>query len=100
MIEAGGSNSVMFQWIAPWIREGDDSRGRGKLWMGQNVLEAYRGMAQAAGAPTEMADAVSRVIAGVVGAGHGERYLPTLPGILALMAGAPFRNLDGSELER
>lgn len=100
MIEAGGSNSVMFQWIAPWIREGDDSRGRGKLWMGQNVLETYRGMAQAAGAPTELADAVSRVIAGVVGAGHGERYLPTLPGILALMAGAPFRNLDGSELER
>jgi hypothetical protein len=63
MIEAGGANSVMFSWIAPWIREGDDSRGRGKLWMGQNVLETYRGMAKEAGAPTEMADAVSRSIA-------------------------------------
>jgi hypothetical protein len=34
----------------------------------------------------------------VVEAGHGERYLPTLPGIMALMAGAPIRNLDGSDL--
>lgn len=92
VIEAGGSNSVMFSWIAPWIREGDDSRGRGKLWMGQNVLETYRGIAKAAGAPTEMADAVSRVIAAVVAGGHGERFLPTLPGILAQMAGAPFRD--------
>ena len=95
VIEAGGSNSVMFSWIAPWIRAGDDSHGRGKLWMGRNVLETYRGMAQAAGAPTELADAVSRTIAGVVAAGHGERFLPALPGILALMAGAPFRDLDG-----
>ncbi len=95
VIEAGGSNSVMFSWIAPWIRAGDDSHGRGKLWMGRNVLETYRGMAQAAGAPTELADAVSRTIAGVVAAGLGERFLPALPGILALMAGAPFRDLDG-----
>jgi 3-hydroxyisobutyrate dehydrogenase-like beta-hydroxyacid dehydrogenase len=92
VIEAGGSNSVMFSWIAPWIREGDDSRGRGRLGMGQNVLETYRGIAHAAGAPTEMADAVSRVIAAVVAGGHGERFIPTLPGILAQMAGAPFRD--------
>lgn len=97
VIEAGGSNSVMFSWIVPWIREGDDSLGRGKLWMGRNVLETYRAMAKDAGAPTELADAVSRVIAGVVAAGHGERYVPTLPGILASMAGVPFRNLDGGD---
>ena len=95
VIEAGGSNSVMFSWIAPWIRAGDDSHGRGKLWMGQNVLETYRALAHAVGAPTGMADAVSRTIATVVDAGHGERFLPTLPGILAQMAGAPFRDLDG-----
>ncbi len=100
VIEAGGSNSVMFSWIAPWIRAGDDSRGRGKLWMGQNVLETYRGLAHEAGAPSEMADAVSRVVGGVVAAGHGERFLPTLPGILAEMAGAPFRGLDGSDLDQ
>ena len=41
MIEAGGSNSVMFQWIKPWILEGDDSRGRGRLAAGEGVLRAY-----------------------------------------------------------
>ena len=35
MIEAGGSNSVMFQWIKPWILEGDDGRGRGRLGNGR-----------------------------------------------------------------
>jgi len=94
VIEAGGSNSVMFSWIVPWIRAGDDSLGRGRLGMGQGVLETYRTMAQAAGAPTEMADAASRTIAGIVAAGHGERFVPTLPGIMAAMAGAPFRELD------
>ena len=59
------------------------------------MLETYRAMAKEAGAPTGMADAVSQVVAGVVEAGHGERFLPALPGILALMAGAPFRALDG-----
>jgi 3-hydroxyisobutyrate dehydrogenase-like beta-hydroxyacid dehydrogenase len=92
VIEAGGSNSVMFSWIAPWIRAGDDSRGRGRLGMARNVLETYRGIARDAGAPTEMADAVSRVIAAVVAGGHGESFIPTLPGILAQMAGAPFRD--------
>lgn len=95
VIEAGGSNSVMFSWIAPWIREGDDSLGRGRLRMGQGVLETYRAMAKEAGAPTELADAVSRTIAAVVAAGHGERFVPTLPGIMAAMAGVPFRELDG-----
>ena len=94
VIEAGGSNSVMFSWIVPWIREGDDSLGRGRLGMGQGVLETYRAMAKAAGAPSEMADAASRTIAAVVAAGHGERFVPTLPGIMAAMAGVPFRALD------
>ncbi len=94
VIEAGGSNSVMFSWIAPWIRAGDDSLGRGRLGMGQGVLEAYRSLAHQSGAPTAMVDAASRTIAAIVAAGHGARFVPTLPGIMAEMAGAPFRALD------
>ena len=93
MIEAGGSNSVMFQWIKPWILEGDDSRGRGRLAAGEKVLQAYIDMAKAGGAPTLMADAASEVLARVLAAGHGDRYLPRLPGVLAHMAGTPFREL-------
>lgn len=94
MIEAGGSNSTMFQWISPWIREGDDSRGRGRLAAGTQVHETYRAVANAAGASTPMADAVSSVMREVLAAGHGDRFIPTLPGILAARAGAPIRPLD------
>jgi 3-hydroxyisobutyrate dehydrogenase-like beta-hydroxyacid dehydrogenase len=94
MIEAGGSNSVMFQWIKPWILEGDDSRGRGRLAAGKGVLEAFRAVAAEVGAHSAMADAASVVLERALAAGHGERYLPRLPGILAEMAGAPFRDLD------
>jgi hypothetical protein len=34
------------------------------------------------------------VVGQVLAAGHGGRYLPTLPGILAQMAGAPIRELN------
>jgi 3-hydroxyisobutyrate dehydrogenase-like beta-hydroxyacid dehydrogenase len=94
MIEAGGSNSVMFQWIKPWILDGDDSFGRGRLASGEKVLQSYIDLAKAGGAPTVMADAASRVLAGVLESGHGDRYLPRLPGVLAAMAGAPFRDLE------
>lgn len=94
MIEAGGSNSVMFQWIKPWILDGDDSRGRGRLVNGMGVLEQYMELAKAGGAPTAMADAAHAVLTRVLAAGHGDRYLPRLPGIMAAMAGAGFRSLD------
>lgn len=94
MIEAGGSNSVMFQWIKPWILEGDDSRGRGRLGNGVGVLDAYRRMAADAGVGMDMAEATRAVLERVLQAGHGDRYLPRLPGILADMNGAPFRPYD------
>lgn len=94
MIEAGGSNSTMFQWLKPWILEGDDSRGRGRLANAVGVLDAYRTLSAAADAPTDMADAARGVLDRVLAAGHGERYIPRLPGILAAMAGAGFRPLD------
>jgi 3-hydroxyisobutyrate dehydrogenase-like beta-hydroxyacid dehydrogenase len=94
MIEAGGANSTMFQWLLPWIREGDDSRGKGRLSAGGTVLEAYRSLAKDGGAPTVLADAVANLLGQVLGAGHGERSIPMLPGVLAQIAGAPFRPLD------
>ncbi len=94
MIEAGGSNSTMFQWIKPWITDGDDSRGRGRIAAGAGVLEAYRAAAHAGGAPTALADTVSTILADLLAAGHGELSIPHLPGILAEMAGAGFRKLD------
>lgn len=94
MIEAGGSNSTMFQWIKPWILDGDDRSGRGRLVNGVGVLDAYRKQAEAAGVPMDMAEAARGVLERVLAAGHGDRYLPRLPGILAEMTAAGFRDLD------
>ena len=91
MIEAGGSNSTMFQWIKPWILEGDDNLGRGRLAGGKSVLDAYRAAAQAGGAPTVLADAAAGIVEAILAAGHGGAFVPHLPGIMAAMAGAPFR---------
>ena len=94
MIEAGGSNSTMFQWLKPWILQGDDSRGRGVLKNGMGVLEAYMRLAKDNQAPTTMADAAHDALTDVLNAGHGHRYIPRLPGIMAAMAGASFRSLE------
>ena len=44
--------------------------------------------------PTTMADAAHDVLTDVLNAGHGHRYIPRLPGIMAAMAGASFRSLE------
>lgn len=94
MVEAGGANSVMFQWIAPWIRSGDDSRGRGRLDGAAGVLDSFRTIAAEAGAPSRIADTVSALTRDILAGGHGARFIPALPGILAAMAGATIRPLD------
>ena len=99
MIEAGGSNSTMFQWIKPWILAGDDSRGRGRLGAATGVLEAYRAAAHAGGAPVPIADTASAMLATILAAGHGERFIPHLPGVLAEMAGAGFRDPGTGDLD-
>ncbi len=91
MIEAGGANSTMFQWIRPWITDGDDSRGRGRLAAGAGVFETYRSAARAAGAPTTIADAIDTTLATALAAGYGNLSIPHLPGIIAELAGAGFR---------
>ncbi len=96
MIEAGGSNSTMFQWIKPWITDGDDSRGRGRIAAGAGVFEAYRAAAAAGGAPTVMADAVGSILGEVLASGYGEFSIPHLPGIVASLAGAGFRDLKAN----
>jgi 3-hydroxyisobutyrate dehydrogenase-like beta-hydroxyacid dehydrogenase len=94
MIEAGGANSVMFQWIVPWIRNGDDSRGRGRLDGAAGVLDTYRAIAAESGAPTRLADTMSALMQDILAGGHGSRFIPALPGVLADMAGAHIRPLD------
>ncbi len=94
VVSAGGANSAMFQMVMPWVLQGDDSKLRGPLRIGGKDLRFYCRMAEAAPAPAPIAQAISQVFQAANVAGHGERMIPVLPGILAALFGAPIRDLD------
>jgi len=94
VVSAGGANSAMFQMIMPWALEGDDSKLRGPFRIGGKDLRAYCRLAEAAPFAAFMAQAASQVFQLVNAQGHGDRMIPTLPGILAQLNGAKIRDLD------
>ncbi|MEZ5665891.1 MAG: NAD(P)-dependent oxidoreductase [Alphaproteobacteria bacterium] len=88
VIEAGGANGRMFQVMKPWLLHGDDSALKGPLRIAWKDMRTYNAMAEAAPATAVVAAAISQLYRLVNMAGHGERFMPVLPGILAEMAGA------------
>ena len=94
VIEAGGANGRMFQMVKPWIQEGDDSHLKGPLRIAAKDMRFYNRMAEAAPASAVIGQAINQVLRLAVLQGHGERFMPTLPGILAQWNGAPIRDLE------
>jgi 3-hydroxyisobutyrate dehydrogenase-like beta-hydroxyacid dehydrogenase len=94
VVSAGGANSAMFQMMMPWALEGDDSRLRGPFRIGGKDLRTYCRLAEAAPFAAFMAQAASQTYQLVNARGHGDRMIPTLPGILAELNGAKIRDLD------
>jgi 3-hydroxyisobutyrate dehydrogenase-like beta-hydroxyacid dehydrogenase len=94
VIEAGGANSRVWQMIAPWVREGDDSHLKGPLRIAAKDLRFYNRMAEDAGVATFIAQAASQVYRLALNQGHADRFMPVLPGILAELNGAKIRDLD------
>ncbi len=92
-ISAGGANGRMWQMIQPWILEGDDSNLKGPLRIAAKDIRTYARLAETAGVATFIAQAVNQVMRLAVTQGHGERYVPVLPGILAEWNGAKIRDL-------
>jgi 3-hydroxyisobutyrate dehydrogenase-like beta-hydroxyacid dehydrogenase len=93
VIEAGGANGRMFQMMKPWLLDGDDSHLKGPLRIAWKDKRFYNQMAEAAPAPAVIAAAVSQAYRLANLQGHGERFMPTLPGILAQWAGARIHDL-------
>jgi 3-hydroxyisobutyrate dehydrogenase-like beta-hydroxyacid dehydrogenase len=93
VISAGGANGGMWQMVQPWILEGDDSRLRGPIRIGAKDIRTYGRMAENAGVATFIAQAVNQTLRLALNQGHGERYLPVLPGILAELNGARIRDV-------
>lgn len=95
VVSAGGADSRMFQMMMPWTLEGDDSRLRGPIRIAAKDMRFYARLAESAPVPAFMAQAASQLWQLALIRGHGERYMPVLPGILAELYGAPIRPLDG-----
>ena len=94
VVSAGGANSKMFQMMMPGVLEGDDSHLKGPLRIAGKDMRFYTRLAESAPATAFIAQAVNQTyqLANIMG--HGERYMPTLPGILAELNGCTIRKLD------
>lgn len=93
VVSSGGANSAMFQMMMPWVLEGDDSKLKGPLRIAGKDLRFYCRMAEAATAPAFIAQAASQTYQLANARGNGERFIPTLPGVLAELIGVRIRDL-------
>jgi 3-hydroxyisobutyrate dehydrogenase-like beta-hydroxyacid dehydrogenase len=93
VVSAGGANSKMFQMMMPWVLDGDDSHLKGPLRIAGKDMRFYTKLAESAPATAFIAQAVNQTyqLANIMG--HGERFMPTLPGILAELNGCKIRDL-------
>jgi 3-hydroxyisobutyrate dehydrogenase-like beta-hydroxyacid dehydrogenase len=93
VISAGGANSKMFQMVMPWVLEGDDSHLKGPLRIAGKDIRCYAKLAEQAPAAAFIAQAVNQTLQLFNVRGHGDRFLPVLPGLLAELNGARIRDL-------
>lgn len=94
VVSAGGGNGRMFQMMMPWVLSGDDSHLKGPLRIAGKDMRYYTKLAEGAPATAFIAQAVNQTyqLANIMG--HGERFMPVLPGILAKLNGCTIRELD------
>ncbi len=94
VVSAGGANSKMFQMMMPWVLEGDASHLKGPLRIAGKDMRFYTKLAESAPATAFIAQAVNQTYQLAIIQGHGERFMPVLPGILAELNGCKIRDLD------
>ena len=94
VLSAGGANSVMFQWMKPWIVEGDDRHLQGPFRIAAKDIKLYARLADSAPAMSILATAVVQIYQLALIQGHANKNLPVLPGILAELNGSSFRPID------
>jgi 3-hydroxyisobutyrate dehydrogenase-like beta-hydroxyacid dehydrogenase len=95
VVSAGGANSRMFQMMMPWVLQGDASALKGPLRIAGKDMRFYTKLAESAPATAFIAQAVNQTYQLANIQGHGERFMPVLPGILAELNGVKIRDLDG-----
>lgn len=100
VVSAGGGNSKMFQMMMPWVLDGDDSHLKGPLRIAGKDMRYYAKLAESAPATAFIAQAVNQTyqLANILG--HGDRFIPVLPGILAELNGCKIRDLERPQSPR
>jgi 3-hydroxyisobutyrate dehydrogenase-like beta-hydroxyacid dehydrogenase len=93
VVSAGGANSAMFQMMMPWVLEGDDSRLKGPIRIAAKDMRTYCRMAEGAPAASFVAQACSQMWQMALAQGHGERFMPVLPEIVARLSAGHVRDL-------
>lgn len=94
VLSAGGANSVMLQWMKPWVLEGDDSHLQGPFRIAAKDIKLYARLADSAPAMGILASAVVQIYQLALIQGHAQKTIPVLPGILAELNGRGIRPLD------
>jgi 3-hydroxyisobutyrate dehydrogenase-like beta-hydroxyacid dehydrogenase len=80
--------------MMPWVLNGDDSHLRGPLRIAGKDMRYYTKLAESAPATAFIAQAVNQTYQLANIQGHGDRFMPVLPGILAELNGCKIRDLD------
>jgi len=93
VVSSGGANSAIFQMVMPWVFEGDDSKLKGPIRIAGKDMRFYCRIAEAAPAPSFIAESVNQIYQLANVQGYGDRFMPTLAGILAALNGAKIRDL-------
>ena len=93
VLSAGGANGRMWQMVEPWIATGDDSHLKGSFAIAAKDLRAYGRLAESAGVAAFIAQSISQTLGLALSQGHGDRFLPVLPGVLAQLNGGRIRDL-------
>ncbi len=94
VLGSGGAASRMLELMKPWVLAGDDSHLKGAIRTAAKDMRAYAKLAQDAPTAAFVAQAVTQTLQLALVQGHGERFVPVLPGILAELNGASIRPLD------
>jgi 3-hydroxyisobutyrate dehydrogenase-like beta-hydroxyacid dehydrogenase len=93
VVSAGGANSAMFQMVMAWVLDGDDSRLKGPLRIAGKDMRAFCKLAEGAGMASFVAQSIAQLYILANAQGHADRFMPTLPGIVAELNGGKIRDL-------
>ncbi|MEZ5666577.1 MAG: NAD(P)-dependent oxidoreductase [Alphaproteobacteria bacterium] len=94
VITTGGGDSRVFRSTMRWVLDGDDSLHRGTLWVGAKDMRAFLRMTAADDVPTPIIAHAAQSFTLANALGHGDRFIPVLPQVIASRYGAHIRDIE------